>query len=53
MEKKKNEMGYWLIFIVILMIISITIILYFRLPKFINETKKEDVTVTKEVYVVE
>jgi len=53
MEKKKNEMGYWLIFILILMTISISIILYFRLPKSINKTKKEDVTVTKEVYVVE
>ncbi len=53
MEKNKNNMGYWLIFILILMTISISIILYFRLPKSINDTKKEDNSITKEVYVVE
>lgn len=36
MEKQKNEMGGWLILILILMTISISIILYFRLPKSLN-----------------
>ena len=53
MEKKKNVMGRWLVFILILMTISISIILYFRLPKSINDTKKVDNSVTKEIYVVE
>ena len=50
MEKKNNEMGYWLIFVLILMCISISIILYFRLPKALNEV--ENVTIDKEVIVV-
>lgn len=49
MEKNKNEMGAWLIFILILMCISIAIILYFRLPKALEiETENVD----KEIVVV-
>ena len=36
MKKNKNEIVYWIFFILILMTISICIILYFRLPKSIN-----------------
>lgn len=49
MEKKSNEMGRWLIFILILMCISISIILYFRLPKAL---KIENESVSKEFIVI-
>ena len=48
MEKNRNEMGYWLIFILILMCISISIILYFRLPKTLdiyNEKTDKDIVI--------
>lgn len=51
MQKNKNEMAYWLIFILILITISIYIILYFRLPKsldYIQEEKK----VTQDTIIV-
>ena len=49
MENKNNEMGRWLVFILILMCISISIILYFRLPKDLN---KKEQTIDKETIVV-
>ena len=48
MEKNNNEMGHWLIFILILMCISISIILYFRLPRALdikNENISEEIIV--------
>lgn len=50
MEKKKNEMGAWLIFILILMSISISIILYFRLPKALDI---ENENTSKEIVIVD
>lgn len=49
MDKKRNEMGYWLIFIFILMCISISIILYFRMPRALEI---ENNNVIKETVVV-
>lgn len=53
MERKKNEMVYWLAFILTLMVLSISIILYFRLPRSINQNQNVTENVSKETVTVE
>lgn len=51
MKKNKSEIVYWLFFIIILMAISISIILYFRLPRSLDYEHEEN-TITQDKIIV-